>query len=213
MGLIYSGTNAAGETASKTKSLVADLSKELQKDGIILSGWSLLGTSMFDHVKKDFPRVVVPIMALVIVSLWLAFRSVRELLLSLMTLVFSGFFLVLMMSIAGWSWNLMNIMAVPLLLGMGVDFSIHMQLALRRYRGNPKLIRNSIGRALLLAGSTTVAGFGSLIFSSNTGLASLGKVCSTGIAIAMVTSVYLLPIWWRSALGKDFGTVEPKKNV
>ncbi len=214
VGLIYPGTNSPSGTASaKTKSLTLDLSRELEKDGVILSGWSLLGASMFDLVKKDFPRVIIPILLLVLFSLWLAFRSVRELSLSLLTLVFSGLFLILIMAVAGWTWNLMNMMAIPLLLGMGVDFSIHMQLALRRYRGNPKLIHKSIGRALLLAGSTTVAGFGSLIFSSNTGLSSLGKICATGIAIAMLTSVYLLPMWWRSTLGKHFGSIAPKKDV
>lgn len=203
MGLVYASTNVADENNSKLKPFAADLSEKFRNEGVVLSGWSLLGNSMFDLVKKDLPRVVIPIMALVVFSLWLAFKSFRELLLSLLTLMFSGLFLGLIMSIAGWTWNLMNIMAIPLLLGMGVDFSIHMQLALRRYHGNPTLIRKSIGRALLLAGSTTVAGFGSLIFSSNTGLSSLGKVCATGIAIAMITSVYLLPLWWRSTFAGD----------
>jgi predicted RND superfamily exporter protein len=85
---------------------------------------------------------------------------------------------------------------VPLLLGMGVDFAIHMQLALRRHGGDVRFVRRSIGRALLLAGSTTVAGFGSLSFASNAGMASLGKVCATGIACAMLTAVFLLPAWW-----------------
>jgi predicted RND superfamily exporter protein len=97
----------------------------------------------------------------------------------------------------------MNLMAVPLLMGMGVDFSIHMQLALRRYHGSRRLVGRSIGRALLLAGSTTVAGFGALTFSSNAGLASLGKICAVGIACSMLTAIYLVPIWWRSAATKD----------
>ncbi len=214
VGLIYPGTNSSSGTSSeKMKSLTTDLSRALEKDGVILSGWSLLGSSMFDLVKDDFPRVIIPIVLLVLFSLWLAFRSVRELSLSLLTLVFSGLFLMLVMAAFGWTWNLMNMMAIPLLLGMGVDFSIHMQLALRRYRGNPALIHKSIGRALLLAGSTTVAGFGSLIFSSNTGLSSLGKICATGIAISMLTSVYLLPMWWRSTVGKNFNSDSSKKHV
>ena len=87
---------------------------------------------------------------------------------------------------------------LPLLLGMGVDFSIHMQLALRRHEGDRLAVRGSLGRALLLAGATTVAGFGSLAFSTNTGMASLGKVCALGITLAMVVAVYLLPVWWKS---------------
>jgi predicted RND superfamily exporter protein len=102
------------------------------------------------------------------------------------------------MNIAGWSWNMMNLMALPLLLGMGVDFSIHIQLALHRHDGNLELVRDSIGRALLLAGSTTVAGFASVAFSSNAGIASLGKICALGIVCSMVTAIYLLPVWWKA---------------
>jgi len=84
---------------------------------------------------------------------------------------------------------------------MGVDFSIHIQLALRRYHGDLLAVRRSVGRALLLAGSTTVAGFGSLAFSSNAGMASLGLVCALGITLALLTAVYLLPVWWNAWQG------------
>ena len=98
-----------------------------------------------------------------------------------------------------WKWNLMNIMALPLLLGMGVDFSIHMQLALRATNGDRAAVRESTGRALLLAGTTTIAGFLSLAFSTNAGMASLGRTCALGIAVVLLTAVYLLPVWWESA--------------
>ncbi|HVY71374.1 MAG TPA: MMPL family transporter, partial [Verrucomicrobiae bacterium] len=101
-----------------------------------------------------------------------------------------------------WSWNLLNMMALPLLLGMGVDFSIHIQLALRRYEGDLLATRRSVGRALLLAGATTVAGFGSLAFSTNAGMASLGEVCALGITLALVVAVYLLPVWWKAWVGR-----------
>ena len=59
------------------------------------------------------------------------------------------------------------------------------------------MVRKSVGRALLLAGATTVVGFGSLSFSTNAGMASLGQICALGIGLALVTAVYLLPVWWR----------------
>ena len=142
--------------------------------------------------------VLTPIAVLVIVSLWLAFRRFTDVLLSVATLAFSAIALQAIMDLIGWRWNLMNLMALPLLLGMGVDYSIHIQLALRRYKGDLAAVRKSVGRALLLAGTTTVVGFGSLSFSMNAGMASLGKVCALGIALAVVTSVYLLPVWWRA---------------
>ena len=96
---------------------------------------------------------------------------------------------------------MVNLMALPLLLGMGVDFSIHIQLALRRHHGDVALVGRSIGRALLLAGSTTVAGFASLALASNAGIAGLGKVCAVGIVCAMLTAIYLLPFWWQLITG------------
>ena len=186
-----------------TKTFAQSLPEELHRDGVILSGWGFLGTSVFEWVLRDFPRVVFPILGLVVASLWLAFRSGRDVMLSLATLGFSALGLGAAMELLHWQWNLLNLVALPLLLGMGVDYSIHMQLALRRYEGDLEAVRRSVGRALLLAGSTTIVGFGSLAFSTNAGMASLGKICALGLTLALLTAVYLLPVWWskpRSAL-------------
>ena len=69
------------------------------------------------------------------------------------------------MSLVGWSWNLMNVMALPLLFGAGVDYSIHIQLALRRHAGDVTRVRRSVGRAILLCGCSTAAGFGTLAWA------------------------------------------------
>jgi len=88
-------------------------------------------------------------------------------------------------------------MALPLILGTGVDYSIFMQLALRRHQGDLALAYRSVGRALLLCGGTASAGFGSLAFSTNAGMGSLGRICAVGIASNMIISIFLLPIWWH----------------
>ncbi|HEU0011163.1 MAG TPA: MMPL family transporter [Verrucomicrobiae bacterium] len=190
LGLIYPATNAPLPLAS--------LKRQIPDSGVLLSGWVALGEEVFDLVQRDLPRVLAPMFGLLLASLWLAFRSARDVLLSFVSLIAAGLLLHAVMTVAGWSWNLMNLMALPLLLGMGVDFSIHIQLALRRHHGDLRLVRGSVGRALLLAGSTTVAGFASLAFASNAGIASLGKVCAAGIACSMVTAIYLLPAWWSA---------------
>ena len=179
-----------------------ELGAQLSPQGIYVSGWEVLGQAVLARIKADFWKVLAPMFLLVTFSLWLAFRNVREMLLSMATLAVSALCLGAVMGAAGWSWNLLNLMALPLLLGIGVDFSIHVQFALQRYQGNVQAVRGSTGRALLLAGSTTVAGFASLAFSNNAGLASLGKVCGLGILCAMLISVYLLPLWWTRFAGR-----------
>ena len=192
LGLIH-----PAQDRSSTRRFIDALPRDLQAQGILVSGWESLGPTIFAMVVKEFPRVVIPIALLVLVSLWLAFRNLKDVILSVAALVFNGLALQTIMDVAGWRWNLLNLMAIPLLLGMGVDYSIHIQLALRRYQGDLTAVRKSVGRALLLAGATTVVGFGSLSFSSNAGMASLGQVCALGIALALLTAVYLLPVWWR----------------
>jgi lauroyl/myristoyl acyltransferase len=152
-------------------------------------------------VKKNMWKLLLPMIGLVLLSLWLAFRRVAEVFFSISILLLSGFFLLAVMKLTDWSWNLLNLMALPLILGTGVDYSIFMQLALRRHGGDLQVAHRSVGRALLLCGGTAAAGFGSLGFSSNAGMASLGRICAIGIAGNMLISVFLLPVWWKYVLG------------
>jgi len=64
----------------------------------------------------------------------------------------------------------------------------------------------------MLCGGTAVAGFGSLAFSSNLGMSSLGKVCAVGIGANMLISVFLLPAWWR-LLSPKSKVQSPKPEV
>jgi predicted RND superfamily exporter protein len=148
-------------------------------------------------------KVVGPMIVLVLLSLFMAFHRAREISLSLIVLLISAVCLLAVMRLAGWSWNLLNLMAIPLILGTGVDYSIFMQLALRRYGGDLALAHKAVGRALLLCGGTAVAAFASLGFSSNAGMASLGEVCAVGIGFNMLIAIFLLPIWWKQFQGTD----------
>lgn len=196
MGLVYPATNRL-EAVS-----LADLSARLSEHGVLLSGWELLGTTTLKRVQERLWLLVLPIILLILTSLWLAFRRPTEVLLGMAVLCLSGLCLLATMALSGWSWNLLNLMALPLVLGTGVDYGIFMQLALRRNGGAVRLVRRSVGRALLLCGGTAIAGFGSLAWSGNAGMASLGKVCAVGIAANMLISVYLLPAWWAHLSSK-----------
>jgi predicted RND superfamily exporter protein/lauroyl/myristoyl acyltransferase len=197
MGLVYPGTNQTDTTA------IANLSSGLARHQVFLSGWSLLGATTLKRVQERLWYIVAPMVILVLLALWLAFRRMTEILLGLAVLLLSGLCLLATMALAGWSWNLLNLMALPLMLGTGVDYCLFMQLALRRHGGDLAVVRRSIGRALLLCGGTAIAGFGSLAWSGNTGMASLGKVCALAICANMLIAVYLLPAWWVKASRKS----------
>lgn len=197
MGLVYPATNQVDAAE------LSALSKNLAQNHALLSGWELLGNATLKRVQSRMWLVVAPMIALVLVSLWFAFRRATEILLGLAVLGLSGVILLAVMALAGWSWNLMNLMALPLMLGTGVDYSIFIQLALRRHGGDLVAVRRSVGRALMLCGGTAVAGFGSLAMSSNLGMASLGQVCAVGIGANALISIFLLPAWWRLLASKS----------
>ncbi|MBI3878435.1 MAG: MMPL family transporter, partial [Verrucomicrobia bacterium] len=197
-GWLAAGFVFASDATNANASSVSSWATELESAGVLVSGWELLGDSLLRAVEERLWLVVAPMLALVLLSLWLAFRRPTEIFLSLAVLTFSGLCLLAVMRVAGWSWNLLNLTALPLMLGTGVDYSIFMQLALRRHHGDLAGAHRAVGRALLLCGGTAVAGFGSLALSSNAGMASLGAVCAVGIGWNMLISVFLLPVWWRA---------------
>jgi len=194
--------------AAKSLTL-AQWETRLGSDGVWISSWELLGETVLASVTSNLWKLVLPMVGLALLSLGLAFRRWTEVLLSLAVLGLSGLCLLAVMRLAGWQWNLLNLMALPLILGTGMDYGIFMQLALRRCHGDLRLAHRSVGRALLLCGGTAIAGFGSLGMSSNLGMASLGRVCAVGIAANMGLSVLLLPVWWRLAVRRTGAKAPP----
>jgi lauroyl/myristoyl acyltransferase/predicted exporter len=184
------GATASGGLWEK----VRDLNREL--NGVLAGSWDALGPAMRDLAIRRIGPLVLVMLVLMGIALGWAFRDARRVLLGLGALAFSGGLLWGVMAAAGWSWNLMNVLALPVLLGTGIDYSIHQLLSLARHRGDLASVRRTTGRALWLCGMTTIAGFGSLAWSGNAGLASLGKACAAGIASALVTAQFLLPGWW-----------------
>ena len=200
--LLVLGRLEASTTATQEELL--DLAGSIDSaTGSQMLGWSLLSESLMGIMEHDVKRVLMPIGVVVIILLGLAFRKFGEIALSLATLGFSLLCLMALMALLDWSWNLMNIMALPLLFGAGVDYSIHIQFALRRHYGDRSRVRKTVGRAILLCCASTASGFGTLGFANNAGCASLGRVCAAGIIITGLVSVFLLPVWWQTIKVKE----------
>ncbi|MEM9478268.1 MAG: MMPL family transporter [Verrucomicrobiota bacterium] len=174
-----------------------DASRLVKTDGAYVTGWETLGPAVRPLIIKDIWQVFVPMAALLVIMLAVVFRCWKTTFIALCSLGFSGFLLISLMAVLGMRWNFLNVCAFPLLLGTGIDYSIHMLMALRRHNGDLHQIRRGIGRALVFCGGSSAIGFGSLGIANNVGLASLGQVCAMGILITMASSIYFLPAWWR----------------
>ncbi|WP_221285222.1 MMPL family transporter [Haloferula luteola] len=162
-------------------------------DGVMLAGWALLRPAVLPLVKKDVMEVFLPMAGLMLLMLALVFRNLRDVLASVGAMALSGLVLLAAMRWLGLEWNFLNIAATPLLLGTGLDYGIHILLALKRGDGDLRHVWHGTGKAVLFCGASTAIGFGSLAFASIDALASLGKVALLGILISMAVSVFLLP--------------------
>ncbi|HUF63154.1 MAG TPA: MMPL family transporter [Verrucomicrobiales bacterium] len=171
-----------------------------QIPGVFLTGWPSLGPAVVPLIERDIVRVFLPIALVLAAVLAAIFRNGREVLLAVATMAFSALLLLAAMAALHMDWNLMNLSAIPLLLGTGIDYVIHMIFALRRCGGDPQVIHSGIRRALVFCCLSTSAGFASLSLASNQGLSALGQVCSLGILASMLSAALLLPWWWRVLL-------------
>ncbi len=172
--------------------------KSLNQQGLRPIGWEFLTPAIGQVLRHDIKHVVIPTALILLALLAMVFRSVKGVCISIALLGFSALMLMAVMMLMGRDWNIVNIAAGPLLLGLGLDYSIHVILALRRTHGNVVEIRQNIGRALLLCGTTTAVGFASLRSARHGGLPMLGELCAIGILITMVTAIFLVPHWWRA---------------
>jgi predicted RND superfamily exporter protein len=96
------------------------------------------------------------------------------------------------MGLCNISFNPANIMTLPLVVGIGVTNGIHI---LNRFAEelHPSILAKSTGKAVLVSGLTTIAGFGSLIAAKHQGIESLGYIMATGTATCMVVGLTFLP--------------------
>lgn len=181
--------------------------REVRKLGAAVGGWELLGFEVFGEVQHRLVPLMGGLTLLVACCLLWALRSARAALFCVGSTALAFLSLNASMGVLGWSWNLMSLLALPVLLGSGLDFSLHLSLGLKRHGGDVRRTRGTVGKAVALCAATTVAGFGSLAWTSSVGLASLGKVCALGVAWNAVVAVGLLPGWsrgiWQSSTTRE----------
>lgn len=173
----------------------------LPQEGSFVAGWEMLSTTLSHLAQADLASLLPPVVGLLLLTLFIVFRNARDVLLSVLSLCAGVAALMATMSLLGQSWNLASLAAIPLLLGTGIDYSIHILLALRRTGNDIRLVRATTGRAVFFAGMTTVIGFSSLIFANNRGLSALGLACCAGVLWVLLIVLWLMP-HWRSWLVK-----------
>ncbi|HLG80510.1 MAG TPA: MMPL family transporter [Bradyrhizobium sp.] len=138
------------------------------------------------------------IYALVVIGLllWITLRRLTDVALTLVPLLVAGAVTLEICVLIGLPLNFANIVALPLLLGIGVAFKIYYVTAWRSGRTN--LLQTSLTRAIFFSALTTATAFGSLWLSSHPGTSSMGKL----LALSLVTTLAAVLLFQPALMGK-----------
>ncbi|HRJ11216.1 MAG TPA: MMPL family transporter, partial [Prosthecobacter sp.] len=210
-GILLSSVSVPGMPGHPDRAKLEELRVHLlPQEGSFVAGWEMLSTTLSRLAQADLAVLLPPVVLLLLVTLFIVFRNLRDVLLSVLSLCAGVAALMATMSLLGQSWNLASLAAIPLLLGTGIDYSIHILLALRRTGNDIRLVRATTGRAVFFAGMTTVIGFSSLVFANNRGLSALGLACCAGVLWVLLIVLWLMPHWraWLVKSGAASGLAE-----
>ncbi len=143
-------------------------------------------------LKQSFQEAALYSLIAIAVLVFIHFRSLSCVILSLLPVGFGFLWMLGIMGYYGIPFNPANVMTLPLIVGIGVTNGIHI---LNRFaeEQHPSILALSTGKAVLISGLTTIAGFGSLILAQHRGIRSLGLIMSIGVTTCMLVGLTFLP--------------------
>ncbi len=173
---------------------VVDLVEELGSD-VVLSGVNTVSARLRDQVKTDAIFAAVVGAIVVFLLLWLDYRRLGDAILSLAPLGVGILWMLGGMRLVGVNMNFFNVFVTTMVIGIGVDYGVHVLHRYRELEGSPQLLQglSETGKAIIVAALSTSVGFGSMSLSRYPGLRSMGLVAIMGALATAVVAVTLLP--------------------
>ncbi len=165
-----------------------------------ITGPTVLASIATDYIKKDLTKLLPFIIGIIILILWLTFRSLRGVVLPLITVLISVIWTVGLLSMIGKSLSMISTVLPVLLVSVGSAYAIH--FIARYYEelnhgfGVEQSLDNTIkhvGAAVIMAGGTTIAGFSSLITSPLRIIKEFGLATAFGVGVALIVAITFVP--------------------
>jgi uncharacterized protein len=181
-----------GEWRTSAPQWFLDQIKGIDKN-VRITGTNLASQATRMIIKKDGLKACVLAFIIVTLLLFINLRNLKSMFMTLLPLVVGFIFMFGAMALLSKPLNLINIFSAALVLGIGVDYGVHIYL---RFTEEKDVDREDIlaqSKAITIAALTTINGFSSLAFSSNPGLASLGFMITLGVVSTWIASMTVVP--------------------
>ncbi len=166
--------------------------------GRTATGVPIINLEASRAVINSFVQAFLFAIAVVACVIWFSMRSISQLVVVITPLIIGCVFTIACITLLNIPINFANIIALPLLIGISVDSTLHV---LYRYKRSQQVdepfFQTSTAKAVLLSALTTGASFGNLAFSPHAGTASMGVLLTVGLTVNLICSLVVLPILLR----------------
>jgi hypothetical protein len=145
-----------------------------------------------DTIIKAFLQAAGWAVLSITILLWITLRRFGDVLRTLIPLLVSAVVTLELCVVFNMPLNFANIIALPLMLGVGVAFKIYFVMAWRN--GQTGLLQSSLTHAVMFSAATTATAFGSLWLSHHPGTSSMGKLLALSLFCTLVGAVVFQPV-------------------
>jgi predicted RND superfamily exporter protein len=169
-----------------------------------VSGLALSHVVHGQMIMRGFERAAAIAVAVVLLILIADFRNLKDALLALLPTAIGWLWMLGLMKLLGLRFDVANIVALPLVIGVGIAYGVHLMHRVREGESHaetsgvrgPARIDDAIrgtGGAIMIAALTTIVGFAALTISDYGGMQSLGWVMVIGITTCLIATIVILP--------------------
>ena len=167
--------------------------KDLESISDKATGMAIIFEVLMDIIAQDGKKALALTFLVVFLLLIIDFRSIKDAVIAMIPLVAGAIWMVGFMTLTGMQFTLMNVMGLPMILGIGIDDGVHI---VHRWRAEGKgsifKVFASTGKAIFLTSLTTMLAFGSLVFSIYRAYGSLGSAMFVGVGSCFITTIIIL---------------------
>jgi hypothetical protein len=185
----------------RAKDFLATLSESNPPPSLTSS--KLVQKELEDLMTRESWRILFLALAAVSLLIYFDFRSWVLTFLSILPVVLACLWTLGIMGFLGIHLNFMNLVVFTMVLGIGVDYGVHvLHRGLQSSPGKLEQELQRVNKGIVLAGLTTLASFGSLVFSAYPGLQSMGAVALMGVGFSLFFALTLVPVLFQKRAQK-----------
>lgn len=180
--------------ADQAAAIAGEIRRTLASFPTRIASVALVSGDLSRIIADDFRRAVWLVAAAIAILALAAFRSARLFLLIILPVLLGCVFMLGTLGLAGVELNLMTMMGLPIVFGLGVDYGVYLVDRWSRENETPREALAGVGPSMLVTGLTTLAGFAALLSAELAGLRSIGLAVTLGASYTLAAALFVLPL-------------------